>query len=88
MLNHMTAYLSSRFPEVEIPKPGAPDPDTIIDKGNDGSEWLAGQGQSFWTIVVVIVLAALAIKLLKNPVIRGVLIGVILVGIVFSIMNK
>lgn len=88
MLHGTAAYLMARLPEVEIPKPGAPDSDDIIDKGNEGASWLAGRDGSFWTIVVVIVLAALLVKALKNPLVRGILLGVVLLAIVGAILTK
>lgn len=90
MYSQVTAYLSSQLTRVEvpIPKPEAPDPQDVVDTGNKGADWLAGQGAAFWTIAVVVVLAFLAMKALKNPLVKGAVIGVILLGIVVAIMNS
>ncbi len=88
MLHGTAAYLVARLPEVEVPKPDAPDSDTIIDKTNGAVSWLAGRDGSFWTIVLVGLLAAMLVKALKNPLVKGVLLGVVAVAIIGAILTK
>jgi hypothetical protein len=89
MYSTLTAYAASQvFSRVDIPKPDAPDADDIVDKSKDGGDWLAQRGQSFWIIVIVLVVALVLTKALKNPLVKGILIGVALIAVVGAIMTK
>lgn len=88
MLHRTAAYLGARFAEVDIPKPDVPNPDDVVNKTKDGGDWLAGQGQSFWIIVVVLVATAVVVKLLKSPFWRGIFAGLAILGIVGAIITK
>jgi hypothetical protein len=73
---------------VDVPKPKAPDSGDIVDKGNDASNWLSARSGTFWTIIIILVVAALIAGALKKPFIRGLLIGVILLGVALAIVNN
>ena len=90
MLSDATAYLASRVSRVEVPLPGvpdAPDADKVVDGTKDGTEWVAGLSPSFWTIIIVLVAAYLVMRWLKNPVIKGAAIMLVLVMIGAAIVK-
>lgn len=74
--------------DVPVPDPKMPDSKDIVDKGSDAGDWLSIRSQSFWTIVVILIVAALVAGALRKPVIRGMLFGVVLLAIVLSIVNN
>jgi hypothetical protein len=76
------------IPSVDVPKPKAPSSDDIVNKGNQGADWLSARSGTFWTIIVILVVAALIAGALKRPFIRGLLIGVILLGIALAVVNN
>jgi hypothetical protein len=76
------------LPGVDVPKPKAPDSDDIIDKGNQGSDWLSARDQSFWTIIIVLVVAAIIATAMKRPFVRGMIIGLIALAVVMAIVNN
>jgi hypothetical protein len=90
MYSNITAYLASLSAgvEVPIPKPEAPDPQDVLDGGQEGANWFASQGQAFWTIVIVAVMATIAMKAFKNPLVKGGVITIILIGIIAAILYK
>lgn len=74
--------------DVPVPDPKMPDSKDIVNKGNDAGDWLSVRSQSFWTIIVILIVAALVAGALKKPVIRGMLFGAVLLAIVLSIVNN
>jgi hypothetical protein len=65
-----------------------PDSDDIVDGGNKGADWLSTRSGSFWTVIIILVAAALVAGALKRPIVRGMLIGVILLGVALAIVNN
>lgn len=73
---------------VDVPKPKAPDSDDIIDKGNDGGDWLSARDDSFWTIIIILVVAALLGMALKRPFVRGIAVGLIILMVAMAVVNN
>jgi hypothetical protein len=75
------------FLEVDIPKPGVPDSGDIVDKGNDASNWVANLDQNSLKLIVIAVAAAILLWLFRrSPLLKGVLLGAVLLAIVFAIV--
>lgn len=69
---------------VDVPVPGAPDSGDVVDKGGEFGTWLAERPETFWTVVVVIVGALIAWSLLKNPIVKGMVIGAIVLAVIIA----
>lgn len=78
----------ARMLGVDIPKPGAPDSKDIINKGHDGADWLSLRSQSFWTIIIILVIAFIIGKALKRPMVKGFTLGLIALAVVLAIVNN
>lgn len=68
--------------EVDIPKPGTPDSDDIINKGGELGGWFADRPEAFWTLVIVAVLAWIVLSLLQRPFVRGLAVGAVILLII------
>lgn len=96
MLEYPAAVIMSRLPQVDIDpgkvidkgKKNLPDSDGIVNKGNDAGDWLAGRGASFWTIIAVLIMTGIIWKLIKNPVVKGSIIGAIVISILIYSVSK
>ena len=77
------------FPAVDIPKPDidAPDGSDVVDKGNDASNWIADLSPDTLKIIVILVVAAIILWLVRrSPILKGVLLGAVLLAIVMAII--
>lgn len=68
---------------VDIPKPTVPDGKSITDKGDKAGDLIAGLSPDALKIIVCIVAALVVMWLLKNPIVRGIVLGAALVGVVY-----
>lgn len=66
-----------------LPHPTMPDGKDITDKGNKAGDLIAGLSPAAWKIIVCIVAALIIMWLLKNPIVRGIVLGAALVGVVY-----
>jgi hypothetical protein len=65
--------------DVDIPKSDSGD---LTDKGTQLGDWLTQRPDTFWTIVVVVIIAAILVPLMQRPFVRGLIIGAIILGII------
>lgn len=84
-LDHL---LAASIPGVTVPDPKAPSGDDIIDKGKEGGNALANLDGSWLTIIVCVVLAFLVMRWMKNPLVKGAIIGVVLLAIVLAVYKN
>lgn len=62
---------------MDIPKPGIPDVDEndIVDKGNDAGNWIASLSQTSWTIIVILIFAAIILwAVRRSPFLKGIVV--------------
>ena len=75
------------FPAVDIPKPGIPDSGSVVDKGNDASNWLSNMSPDTMKIGVILIVAAIILwAVRRSPILKGVLLGATLLAIVMAII--
>lgn len=60
----------------------APDSGDIVDKTNQFGDLLAGRPETFWALAITAVIAFIIVMLLKNPVVKGAVIGCIILLVV------
>lgn len=68
-------------PRVNI-DPEAPDSGEVIDRGGDFGSWLAERPETFWTLVLVGVVAFVIMGLLKRPFVRGLVVAAVIAIVV------
>ena len=75
-----------KFPEVEVPKPNMPSSDDGIGWLEKASEWFSNMDASTMKLLVIGIAAALILwAFRRSPMLKGVLIGVIILGIALAI---
>ncbi len=77
-----------KFPQVDVPVPGAPNPADVTEKAGDLSTWLASQGKPFFILVACLVGAGVLVSLLKRAFVRGLLVGAVLLAIAWAAFLK
>lgn len=91
MINQLYAaqgWVHAQYPQVDVPKPEAPDSKDIVNKVGDAGDWLSIRSKSFWLIIGCLIITYLVGKALKNPVVKGIAIGVILLAIVIAVVRN
>lgn len=75
-----------RGPKIPIPTK-APNSKDIVNKTHDAGDWLSVRSQSFWVIILILIVAAVITSLMKRPFVRGMIVGLIILAVVIAAMR-
>lgn len=74
------------FFQVDIPKPKAPSADSGVGFLQKASDWVAGLSADAWKLIVIGLVAAILYTLFRrSTLLKGVLLGVVLLAIVMAV---
>lgn len=73
---------------VEVPVPTPPDSGDVTEKAGDLGTWLAHQGQPFFVLLLCLAGALIVMAMLKRPFVRGLLVGLAALAVLFLAFRK